>query len=52
MYTFMAFLGDVGGFNSLIIAFPTFFLAMYAKSMHYTELFEKAPLKKVSKKEQ
>lgn len=33
VYTFMTFIGDVGGFNGAIIIVPSFFLSIYAGRM-------------------
>ena len=47
----MELLGDIGGFNSAIIIFPSFFLSFYSSLMFHQTVGEELPTRKTNQKE-
>ena len=45
VYSFMAALGDFGGFNDGILLFPAILMSMYSQKMFLKELFALLPVK-------
>ena len=46
----MTLIGDIGGFNSAVLIFPTFLLSWYNKKMFSASLYEELPVKKKKSK--
>ena len=51
-WTFFSFIGDVGGFNSAIIIFPSYIMSFYSSRMYQASIFKDVPVntKRKSKK--
>ena len=45
-YNFFMMLGDLGGFNGAIIAFPAFLMAFYTNKGFQTQISEHTPVRK------
>ena len=48
VYSFMALLGDFGGFNDGVILIPAILLSLYAEKMFNKALYSELPVKKQS----
>ena len=49
-YSFMTLIGDVGGFNSAIILFPTFIMSFFSSRIFDSSVYSDMPKKKKYKK--
>ena len=47
VYTFMAVLGDFGGFNDGIVFIPAILMSIYSNKMYLMSLFALLPVKRV-----
>ena len=50
-YNLLALIGDVGGFNGAVIAFPGFLMAIYSDRMFKRALQSEIPVKRKKKKQ-
>ena len=49
VYTVLALIGDIGGFNGAIITFPSFFMAIYSGRMFNLSLLEEFSIRRTRK---